>query len=164
LLLINAYFAEAGSSLKVLSSIFYREVSLTFATISAHFIDTICIIQKCFLRSTNCGGLSGKMVFTMFLLTLPLWSLNILLLPAESTKTAAKRVDKQRSTTGNQDILLLENKSTDNTAKVFVLEPERRIFLKWMRARIYRIKSWLNLSINKRSIIYILSTNIRIFV
>lgn len=134
-----------------------------FVTISAHFIDTVCIIQTCLSRSTNCGVLRGKIIFTMLLLTFPLLSLNILLLPAETAKTDAKRVRKQRGTTGKQDILLLENKSTDNTADVFVLESERRIILKWMTARIYRIKSWLNLSINIRSIIYIVSTNIRIF-
>jgi hypothetical protein len=44
-----------------------------------------------------------------------------------------------------------------------ILESERRTFLKWMNARICRIKSWPDLSINERSIIYILSTNIRIF-
>jgi len=143
--------------------IFYRHVSPTFATISAHFINTDRIIQKCLLRSTNCRGLRGKIIFTMFLLPFPLLRLNILFLQVESTKTDAKRVRKQRGTTGKQAILLLENKSTDNTADVFVLESERRTFLKRMRARIYGIKSRLNLSINKRSIIYILSTNIRIF-
>lgn len=106
----------------------------------------------------------GKIIFKLFLLTFPLFRLNILILPAESAKTDAKRVRKQRGTTGKQDILLLQNKSTDNTAVIFCFgSRERRTFLQWMRARIYRIKPWLNLSTNKRSIIYILSTNIRIF-
>jgi len=99
----------------------------------------------------------------MFLLPFALLRQNILPLLAESAETNAKRVRKQWGTAGKQAIHLLENKSTDDTAHVFVLESERRTFLRWMRARIYRIKSWLNLSINKRSIICLLCTNIRIF-
>jgi hypothetical protein len=86
LLLIHVQVAEADCSLEVIPSILYRYISLTVSKISAHFIDTDHIIQKCLLRSKNCGDLRGKIIFTMFLLTFPLLRLNILILPSESAK------------------------------------------------------------------------------
>jgi hypothetical protein len=66
----------------------------------------------------------------MFLVTFPLLRLNILRLLTETAKNRCQKVRKQRGTRGKQDILLLENKSTDNAAHVLILESERRTFLK----------------------------------
>jgi hypothetical protein len=65
----------------------------------------------------------------MFLLTFYVLGLNILLLPAESAKADAKRIRKQRGRAGTH-IILSENKATDNTVVVFVLESERRTLFK----------------------------------
>jgi hypothetical protein len=91
LLLFHACVAKADTSLEVFSSIFYRHISVTVATISAYFIDIDCIIQKYLLKSTNCGVFRGKIIFTMFFLTFPLLLLNVLLLPAESEKADPKK-------------------------------------------------------------------------
>jgi hypothetical protein len=58
----------------------------------------------------------------MFLLTFSPLGLNILLVRAESAKADAEKIRKQRRTTGTHDIILSENKATENTAVVFVLE------------------------------------------
>jgi hypothetical protein len=141
-------------SLPYVTDIFMLLLPLSLLILSILLVSS----KKYLLRSTNCGVLRCKIIFTMFLLRL-----NILLLPAESGKADPRKyVNKEAQQESKVSFCYKTNQRIKQPMFLF-LESERRTFLKWMKARIYRIKSWLSLYINKRSIVYILSTNIGIF-